>query len=293
MKSNNLWRIIWVVGIYAILIFVLYLVIIYKVKWEDKDPNKYLYIYNCKDTICTTDDVVDDYIASIICDNKKCPHIKEIHNNIIIFSNNEKEYIYDLTNKKVINDLYNKYKFTKNDNYYIAVNNNNLSGIIDNEGKIIVDFTYNNIIDYKDGFILYENNNKYGIDNSEKDIKIEVPYENVSLFNDNLFIYVKDNEYYIASYDTQEPINNSIYDYIYAYKDILLISKNSQIDILDSNLKSKLIMKLNSYYPYKKEQERESLNIKELDNLLRFSLYTDSDQFTNYIYDIKNNKLYN
>ena len=44
MKNNSLWRVIWIVGIYAVLVSILYLVIIYKVKWENKDLNKYLYI---------------------------------------------------------------------------------------------------------------------------------------------------------------------------------------------------------------------------------------------------------
>ena len=43
MKKNNLWRVIWIVGIYAVLVLILYLVIMYKVKWEDKDLHKYLY----------------------------------------------------------------------------------------------------------------------------------------------------------------------------------------------------------------------------------------------------------
>ena len=47
MKKTNIWKIIWLVGVYVILLFILYLVIIYKVKWEDKDLNRYLYFYNC------------------------------------------------------------------------------------------------------------------------------------------------------------------------------------------------------------------------------------------------------
>ena len=36
MKKNiNLWKIIWVVGIFAILLIILYLVVEYKVKYED------------------------------------------------------------------------------------------------------------------------------------------------------------------------------------------------------------------------------------------------------------------
>ena len=35
MKKINIWRVIWVVGIFIILLLILYLVVEYKVKYED------------------------------------------------------------------------------------------------------------------------------------------------------------------------------------------------------------------------------------------------------------------
>ena len=183
MKGKNLWRIIWVVGIYAVLVLILFLVIRYKVRWEDKDLNKYLYIYNCGDTICSTEKKIDNYISSIICDNDNCPYIKEIHNNDLILTNDEKGYIFNLMDKKVINDNYKDYSFTIDDGVYIASNDENKYGVIDKEGKILVDFTYDKIINYNAGFILYEVDNKMGIDILDSDKKIAPTYDNIQLYN--------------------------------------------------------------------------------------------------------------
>ena len=47
MKEKNLLRVGWIAGIYIILALILYMVVDYKVKWEDRDLNTYLYFYNC------------------------------------------------------------------------------------------------------------------------------------------------------------------------------------------------------------------------------------------------------
>ena len=294
MKKNNLWHIIWVVGIYAVLVFILYLVILYKVKWEDKDLNKYLYIYECGNNICTTDNKVPDYLTSIICENKNCPYIKDVKNNILILKNNEKEYLYDLKEKKVLNDKYKEYYFTNNDDAYIVVDDNNLSGVINNENEVVVDIKYQKITDYKDNIFVYENNNKKGIENTDQSITIDATYDDIKIINNNLYTYLDNNEYYIASYTTKEPVNNEIYDYVYPFKDALLVAKNNQLDILDSNLRSNLIMKIDTYFQYKIEQERASLNIKEINNnLITFKIYDENNEYKNYIYDLKNKKIYN
>ena len=46
LKKINFWKIVWVVGIFAILLIILYLVVEYKVKYEDfsyiiKSPSCY------------------------------------------------------------------------------------------------------------------------------------------------------------------------------------------------------------------------------------------------------------
>ena len=292
MNNKNLWRIIWVVGIYAVLVLILFLVIRYKVRWEDQDSNKYLYIYDCGETICSTETKVDTYIASIVCEDKVCPYIKEVSGNNIILTGKEKGYIFNLMSKKIINDNYLDYFFTSDGEAYIAVNSVNKYGVIDKDGNILVDFNYDKINDYKYELVLYTQDNMMGIDKRAGETVVELGNEKLNLFNDKLYIYIKDNEYYVNAYATKLPSNNSIYNYIYPYKDILLVSINNQIDVLDINLKSKLIMKINSYYPYTREGERTSLNPKGINNLLKFTVFTDDDNYTDYMYDIKSGKLY-
>ena len=90
MKKNNLLRISWIVGIYAILVLLLYLVVTYKVKWEDKDLNTYLYFYDCSNDLCTSTIKPDNYYGSIVCKDDICPYIKEKNNNYLILDNNNK-----------------------------------------------------------------------------------------------------------------------------------------------------------------------------------------------------------
>ena len=293
MKGKNLWRIIWVIGIYAVLVLLFVLIVRYKVRWEDKILTNYLYIYDCGDAICSTEKKLDTYLASITCGKDDCPYIKEISNNTLILNNDSKAYVYNLRDRKVINDSYKDYFFTQNDDLYIAIDNNNKYGIIDKEGSVIIGFTYDKILDYKDGYILYEKDGKMGIDIKDSEVNIPATYNKAMLFTDKLFIYEENNEFYIASYATNSPVNSSIYNFAYPYKDIVLVSINNQIDILDNNLKSKLIMKINSYYPYTKEEERATLNPKGSSNLLKFSVYIDNDTYQEYMYDLKNNKLFN
>ncbi len=51
-------------------------------------------------------------------------------------------------------------------------------------------------------------------------------------------------------------------------------------------------MKINSYFPYTTAEERDTLNPRGTLDLLRFTVFTDDDNYTEYMYDIKNGKLY-
>ena len=289
MKKTNIWHIVWIISIYAVLMTILYLVVEYKVKWEDKDLSTYLYFYKCSNNLCTTDNNIANYYSRVKCNQKKCPHITEKNNNYVILSNNEKEYVYDYIEGKTINNTYNRYSFINNN--LITKNKDNKYGVIDFEGNILVNFDYNKIVDYKDNYIAYSENSKIGIINKERDINIKPTYEYVQLINDSIYTYKEENKYYIASYDTELPINNEKYDYVYAIENVIIIIKEKKLDIVDSNLKSKLLLKIDTSYEYTTEKERESLDIYLENNLLHFNIINDNN-ITNYIYDLKNNKLF-
>ena len=95
MKKHNIWRIVWMVGIYAILLLILFLVVQYKVKWEGIDLSDYLYFYNCSNNLCTTNEKIITYYSRVKCDNNKCPYIKDKKDNLVILTSEKKEYIYD------------------------------------------------------------------------------------------------------------------------------------------------------------------------------------------------------
>ena len=57
---------------------------------------------------------------------------------------------------------------------------------------------------------------------------------------------------------------------MFSYEDIILTVNDKKIDIMNTDLKSTLIMYITTYYDYTIEKERDSLNIKVRDNILYF-----------------------
>ena len=293
MKQNNSWRIVWVVSIYAALITILYLVVVYKVKWEDADLSKYNYFYKCgSNMVCTTDQKVTDYYSRVKCTNNVCPRILDVRGDILLIGDDNNNYLFDYRNSKVINDTYQKYKFSSDSKAFIAVDNNGKYGVVNADKEIMVNFNYNKIVDYLDEIILYEENDLLAINDINNSILVAPKYKEIKLFTKDKFIYGENNSYVVAYIKDSMSVNGSQYDYVYPYNNMLLVVKNSQLDILGSDMKSKLSSKINTYYTYTKEEERDSLQIEYIDNLLIFYLYNEDNTYTKYIYDTKNNKLH-
>lgn len=292
MKKNNLLRIVWIVGIYAILASILYLVVLYKVKWEDKDLNTYLYFYNCSNELCTSTTKQDVNYGKLVCNDNICPYILEKNEEYLLLENNNNQFIYNYKEDKIINDKFKTYKLSSDNNYIVTDSEGNYA-VISQENEELIELTSKEIIDYKNGFIIYKENGKYGIINNEKKINIKPTYEKIILIDENIYAYLEEEKYYIASYDTEVPINGNTYDYINSIGNIIIVVNNKQLDILDNNLKSKLLMKIDCHYEYRVEKEKASLNIRKKDNLILFSIYDNATKYTNYIFDMKNQKLYN
>lgn len=290
MKKNNLWRIIWIVGIYAVLVAILYLVIMYKVKWEDKDFNKYLYFYDCSNQLCTSEIAPDKYYSKIICEDKICPFIKEINNNYLVLSNNSKSWIYDYENDKIINNYFTSYEHLNN-NYYKAIDSNNMYGIIDIDGNVLVNFEYEYIDDFKNNILTYKKDNKYKFLNTLNMNQNTELYDKIVLINDKLYGYLKDEIYYIATYENYTPVNNIEYKYLYAYEDIIFAVHNKKIEILDSNLHNTLLMNISTFYEYTEKKEKDSLNIHVSNEILYFDIIQEDKKYIRYAYDLKNKKI--
>lgn len=291
MKSSKIWRVIWVIGIYAILACMLYLVVLYKVKWEHKDLNTYLYFYNCNDELCTSTNSIDDYYNRIICDDDICPYIDTIIAQNIILKTNNKSWIYNYVTGKVINNEYSYYRYI-GDNRYVVGDESNQYGVINIDGNLLVSVKYNFINEYKNDYISYKTNDgKYSIIRTSDDYKIDAKYEDIVLVNDKIFAGRINNIYQLYSYENPDSENSNKYDYIYAHKDIILVVNNKKIDILNSNLKSTLLMKIDSFYSYTTEKERATLKIRTDNSNIYFRVFLNETEYTEYTYNVVTKKL--
>lgn len=290
MNSSKIWRIVWVSGIYAILLVILYLVITYKVQWEHKDLNTYLYFYDCGHELCTSSNKIDDYYSKIMCEKDICPYIDMIiGDNLILKKSNEKSYIYNYKTDSVINNEYINYKYI-GDNMFVVNDSNSKYGIIDINGKIIVELKYDEIMDYKDGIVSYLKNGLYGIVSIDNKYNINPTYDDVVLINDKIFASKENNVYKMHAYDDLNSENSNVYNYVYTYKDVIFTIKDKKIDILDNNLNSLLLMKIDTQYDYSVEQERDSLDIYSDCEIIYFKVFMD-DKYINYKFNVVDKKL--
>lgn len=96
---------LWRLGIYVLLIVILYIVIIYKVKYEGiEDPAKYLYFYKCSGNICTTSETITNYLSKYECD-KTCPIVIEFQENSKVeLQHNNSIFTYNYEKGEIINE---------------------------------------------------------------------------------------------------------------------------------------------------------------------------------------------
>ncbi len=170
-KKINIARIIWVSGIFIILIIILLLVMDYKINYQYLTKN-YLYFYECADELCVTriKDKEKLLFSTYDCGYEECPEYKKnISDTYALLENNDKHLLYDYKNNKIINDAYEDYEFI--DGEHIIVKKNNLYGIIKVKGKEIIKPIYEeiglhsneHISGYNMTSIIAKKNNLYGI----------------------------------------------------------------------------------------------------------------------------------
>jgi hypothetical protein len=288
--SSKIWKITWVSGIYILLFVILYLVVVYKVEWEDKDLNTYLYFYDCGHKLCSSSNVQEDYYNKVLCEEDICPHISNIIGNNLILTKQNNSWIYNYITDKIVNNTYKNYRYIDNDMFIVTDINDN-EGIIDLSGKEIITPKYEYLDDYKSGFISYKKDGLFGIDTIDEKYKISNNYEDIVLINDKIFAGRKENRYHLYSYNDVTNENANKYNYVYAYEDIILVCNNKKIDILNNNLDSTLLIKIDSFFEYTREQERDSLNIHVEDNILYFDVFISETEYTTYKYNISTKKI--
>jgi len=289
IKKTNIWKIIWILGVYSILTTILYLVVLYKVKWEDKDFNTYLYFYSCNDNLCTSTIAQNKYFSRVTCVDNICPYITDIIDKNVILKQDNISWLYNYASGQVVNDKYNEYRFLNND-YFVFVDDDLKQGIINSNGEILVESKFEYIDDFNDNLIVYRSNNLYGIDSLDKTVVVDAIYSSIVLINDKIYAGMKDNEYYIYDFNNYEHYISQKYDYVNSFGDIIFVIYNNKIDILNTNLESTLLMKLNTFYEYKTEKERDSLKIRFDGDFVYFNVVTNQNEFTSYRYHVASKK---
>ena len=240
-KKEKLYKIIWITGLYVILIIILWLVIEYKVKWESADLNRYVRFYNCSGSLCTTEENITKYYSKLVCSNN-CPRIIEIINDkIAILAINNKELLYNYIDGNIINEEYSEYM--KISDELFIVTKDNKKGIINIDGNTILSSIYDDIKEYKDNVLTVNTLNKWGIVNLEDGSKIEPFYNSINIINSKKFIVELNDKYFLINEKEQE-LTDIKYDYMYYIDNYIVAIYNNKIDILNENLDSKLIMKI-------------------------------------------------
>lgn len=290
MKGSRVWKIIWVSGVYLILFVILYLVVLYKVEWEDKDLNTYLYFYDCDRELCTSTTVPEDYYNKILCEDDVCPYITSIINKNVILKRNNISWIYNYIRDEIINNYYSEYRYL-GDDIFVVTDSSKKQGVINLGGEKVVNLQYEYIDNYKNGYISYKVGNSYGVATSDGMVKVEPNYEKIVLINDRLYAGALNNKYRIYSYDDADYAYKDEYNYLASYHDIIFIINNKSIDILTTDLSSTLLMKINTFYDYTTEKERASLNLYSDGEYIYFNVFINENEYTSYRYDIASKKL--
>ncbi len=171
VRKINIARIIWVSGIFLILIIILLLVMNYKINYQYLTKN-YIYFYECTDQLCVTrvEDKEKLLFSTYDCGYEECPEYKKnISDDYAILEDENKYILYNYKKSKVVSDTYEDYEFI--DTQHIITKKGNLYGIIDTSGKEIIKPTYDEIglhnNEYLSGYnmelIITKKNDKYGI----------------------------------------------------------------------------------------------------------------------------------
>ena len=155
-RKINIFRIIWVTGVFLLLITILLMVMDYKINYQYLEEN-YLYFYNCNNSVCTArvkDGITNSNLYSTYeCGYEQCPTIKEvIEDSYVILEHENKNILYDFINDKIISDEYEEY-ISILDNYFI-VTKNNYQGMIDKDNKMVINVSYDQLGYEKDGLLL-------------------------------------------------------------------------------------------------------------------------------------------
>lgn len=192
-KKINYFKFVWIAGIFAILILVLVIVIEYKVYYEQ--AINYIYFYDCNNSVCYTNkknNIQKTTIYSKYEYEGTIPRVEILSNNLTIINDNT---LYNYITGSLITKDYDEYIEISN---YLIVSKNNLYGVIDSTGKIVLPISHKSITS-----------------------------------NDGIYFTTSIDK---INYNLIDINNNTIldnYDYIYEYNNVVVTVKDMKVSIKD------------------------------------------------------------
>ncbi|PQJ32559.1 hypothetical protein BST92_11765 [Nonlabens arenilitoris] len=102
-----------------------------------------------------------------------------------------KEGLININGNVIINPIYDEISGYFQ-NGFMRVRNNGKTGVIDEQGKIIIPIEYDDISDLKDGLFLAKKSNKWGMIDIKEQVVIPFEYNKIRYFNEGLALVILD-----------------------------------------------------------------------------------------------------
>ncbi len=227
-------RIVWLGGLLSILTLILVIVIRYKVYYERSIG--YVYFYECEKSICISTDkkvVGDKTVYSKYRYDTEVPDVKMLGNNLVVIDNT---LLFNCITNKTISNSYSQYIVVGDK---ILAFNGTKWGILDNEGKVIMEPTYDNLTS-----------------------------------TDGKYFMVADystNEYKIIDKDNKVLLEG--YNYLYEYNDVVVGIKNKKVVIMDINANKLIDRELDTY------EDVDPINVSYDSNTLYIRIYKEDKYY--------------
>ena len=144
--------------------------------------------------------------------------------------------------------------YTNNENYLVVRNTDGLMGVIDLEGKNIIECKYKNIINtYNDSFIALNNKDKYGILDKNNEVLLKFKYKVIDFYDDYYYLVVNSSNK-MAVYDSKY---NNLTGFDLSYDPLILYDLRSENNSINLYRVDGKILVLNNYLEDKNGTEYE------------------------------------
>jgi hypothetical protein len=252
MKKNkekrkfNYFKFVWVMGIFAILVFILVIVMKYKIYYEKMVG--YLYFYNCSESLCYStkkEDTESKTIYSKYNYDGKIPNVLVLENNLVVINGN---ILYNYVTGNIITEEYDSYRSAGSN---IIVSKNNKYGSIDNEGNVLIELNYDSITSTDGIYYVVKNEEDefYRLIDNDSNTILE-DYSYIYEFN-NVIVVVKDMKLTIQDMDGNLLVNKELD--VYDKEELVSVSN-------DNNILYIKIYKEGKYYLYSYDIENKKLD---------------------------------